>query len=260
MLVSVALNGSLGFSMIIATLFCVGDVQSALNSDTGFPFIQIFTNATGSRLGGTLMVGKLVHSVNHTFLLTSMKQSSVVVCTTMFAEIGYLAGSSRMAWAFARERGLPGSRILSKVQPRTNLPIYTICLSTIISLILALINIGSTTAFNALTSLVIAAYFSTFVLAAGVLLHKRITTPPDDMPYGPFHLGRFGVPTIILAIAYSIIGIFFSFWPTARAPTAESMNWSIAVFGGSLTLSIIFWLAHGRKVYEGPIIEIPVSK
>lgn len=161
-----------------------------------------------------------------------------------------------MAWAFARERGLPGSRILSKVQPRTNLPIYTIGLSTVISLLLALINIGSTTAFNALTSLVIAAYFSTFVVAAGVLLQKRLTTAPEDMNYGPFHLGRFGVPIIVLAIAYSMIGIFFSFWPPEPSPNAESMNWSIAVFGGTLVLSMVFWLVHGRKVYEGPLEEI----
>lgn len=56
MIASVALNGTLGFSMVIAMLFCLGDVESVLSTHTGFPFIQVFVNATRSNVGGTLMV------------------------------------------------------------------------------------------------------------------------------------------------------------------------------------------------------------
>lgn len=56
MLASVALNGTLGFSMVLATLFCLGNVEDALASPTGFPFIQVFVNATGSKAGATAMV------------------------------------------------------------------------------------------------------------------------------------------------------------------------------------------------------------
>lgn len=33
----------------------------------------------------------------------------------VFATVGVLATASRMAWAFAREKGLPGSATLAKV-------------------------------------------------------------------------------------------------------------------------------------------------
>ncbi len=56
MLASVALNGSLGFAMVTATLFCLGDEEKALNSATGFPFIEVFVNATGSNAGANAMV------------------------------------------------------------------------------------------------------------------------------------------------------------------------------------------------------------
>lgn len=56
MIASVALNGSLGFGMVIATLFCIGDVDDVLASATGFPFIQVFRNATGSNAGASAMV------------------------------------------------------------------------------------------------------------------------------------------------------------------------------------------------------------
>lgn len=34
----------------------------------------------------------------------------------VFAAVGFLATASRMAWAFARERGLPGSSTLAQVR------------------------------------------------------------------------------------------------------------------------------------------------
>ncbi|MCJ1347116.1 hypothetical protein MMC31_005337 [Peltigera leucophlebia] len=56
MLASVALNGTLGFSMALATLFCLRNAEDALATPTGFPFIQVFVNATGSKAGATAMV------------------------------------------------------------------------------------------------------------------------------------------------------------------------------------------------------------
>jgi choline transport protein len=41
-LLSVIINGSLGFGMIIAVLFCLGNLQDALTTPTGYPFIEIF--------------------------------------------------------------------------------------------------------------------------------------------------------------------------------------------------------------------------
>jgi choline transport protein len=143
-----------------------------------------------------------------------------------------------------------------QVEPRTALPLYSIGLSTVISLLLALINIGSIAAFSALTSLTIAAFYSTFVISAVVMLHKRLTVSNDKIGWGPFKLGRAGTPITIFAIIYSVIGIFFSFWPATIQVTAQSMNWSVAVFGGVLIFSMVFWVAHGRKIYKGPILEV----
>ena len=55
---------------------------------------------------------------------------------------------------------------------------------------------------------------------------------------------------------YSVIGIFFSLWPSAPDPTVVTMNWSVAVFGGVLLFSLIFWAIYGRKVYTGPLVEL----
>lgn len=137
------------------------------------------------------------------------------------------------------------------------LPLYSIGLSTIISLALALINIGSTKAFNALIWLVVAAFYSSFIVAAAVLLYQKLQAKSPALVYGPFKLGRAGIPTTVLALLYSVLGVFFSFWPPTAQVDAVSMNWSIAVFGGVLSFSLLFWALHGRKVYTGPIWELP---
>ena len=56
MIFSVILNGILGFGMLIATLFCLGDINSVAHTPTGYPFMQIFYNATNSTSGATAMV------------------------------------------------------------------------------------------------------------------------------------------------------------------------------------------------------------
>lgn len=56
MISAVLLNGLLGFGMLIAMLFVLGDVQDDLTSPTGLPFIQIIYNAVMSKAGTTGMV------------------------------------------------------------------------------------------------------------------------------------------------------------------------------------------------------------
>lgn len=182
-------------------------------------------------------------------------QTCIIVVTEIFASVGALATASRMLWAFAREEGLPGSSYLARVDGRTYLPLYAIGTTVLINFLLSLINIGSTVGFGAFISLIVASYYSSFILSAVVMLHKRLTTPENDIPWGPFRLGRWGVPITIGAIAYSVLGTFFSMWPTSNHPNLESMNYCILVFGATLLFAGVFWLVNGRKTYTGPVIE-----
>lgn len=120
-----------------------------------------------------------------------------------------------------------------------------------ITILLALIDLGSETALQAVLSLVTAGFYSSFLIAGIVFLHKRLTNP-SDIRWGPFKLGRAGVPVNILAILWTIIGIFFSFWPTNADVTPQNMNWSSLVFGTALLISTAFWFLHSKKVYTGP--------
>ena len=90
------LNGVLAFAMLIATLFAIEDIETALDSPTNYPYMEIFRQATGSIPGSAIMIA--VITVMEICQLTSS-----------------LATSSRMLWSFARDRGMPGWQVFSKV-------------------------------------------------------------------------------------------------------------------------------------------------
>ena len=166
-----------------------------------------------------------------------------------------VATASRALWAFARENGIPFARQLVRIDPKTRLPYNAILVTVSVEIVLGLISIGSTTAFTAFYSVVLAAYQTGFLIPACVMLHKRLTTPEDRIPWGPFRLGRWGVPVTIISIVYTIVTLFFSFFPSALPVTPQNMNYSILIYGAAVLVMMSFWVIHGRKVYTGPIWE-----
>jgi len=93
---TIAINGGLAFTFVLVLLFCIGDIQAAINSPTGYPIIQIFYQATGSVRASTAMMASI----------TSIGMAS---------SIGVVASVSRLTWAFARDGGLPFSKFFAHV-------------------------------------------------------------------------------------------------------------------------------------------------
>ena len=88
------------------------------------------------------------------------------------------------------------------------------------------------------------------------MLYKRLTTPASDILWGPFQLGRAGVPITILALAYSFVGWFFSFWPPVAAVDASTFNWSFVVYWSVVLVALTWWGLRARHYYTGPKIEL----
>ena len=143
-----------------------------------------------------------------------------------------------------------------QVEARSALPLWSTGVTALISLILALVNLGSPTAFTALTSLTVAGFYSTFLVSAALMLHKRLTTPSSEIFWGNFRLGRAGVPVTTCAMVYSFIGFFFSFWPQSLPEGLSTFNWSSVVYFGFVVIAVFFWTFHARKTYTGPKIEV----
>ncbi|TLD24675.1 Amino acid/polyamine transporter I [Venturia nashicola] len=236
MIATAILNGALGLVMVITYCFCITDLEAVLASPTGFPFIAVFYNATGSKGATTAM-------------------TMILIVLTIAGGVSALATASRQAFAFARDQGLPWSPVWSKVvKIGTEIPLNAILLSLAITVALALVNIGSTAAFNSVVSLLVSSLFTGYFISIGCILLKRIRGEP--LPPSRFSLGKFAIPLNVISLLYIVFAFIMSFFPIVRAVTAASMNWSVLVWAVVVGLSAVFYYVNGKKVYKGPVVYV----
>ncbi|KAI9757776.1 MAG: hypothetical protein M4579_003312 [Chaenotheca gracillima] len=237
MVATTLLNGVLGFGALMAILFCAGNIEQAENSPTGYPFIEIFYQATRSYGGATAM-------------------TCVILALVFFATIGLIATASRMTWAFARDNALPGSYWLAKVEPRSALPLYSIGVTVGISVLLALINIGSSEAFNAIVSLSVMSVLASYCIPIICLLRRRFYK--QYIRWGPWRLGRWGALANIVGVVYALVAFVFSFWPADAKVNKDNMNWACLVWGTAMLFCGFWYVVRARKYYHGPVREFEI--
>ncbi|OTA87743.1 hypothetical protein M434DRAFT_375283 [Hypoxylon sp. CO27-5] len=278
---TVMLNGSMGWAMVLAVLFCLGDIDSVINSPTGFPFIQVFYNGTG-RAGATIM-------------------TVIVIFIIWCAVIGFAATASRMVWSFARDHGLPFHRSIRKVHTRTRVPVVAVVVVNVIPCLLHLIYIGSSTAYNDVISMSVSGLYASYLIPCSFLLWRRITgqikphrpqeyngaeifigqdrdpngpQPPtlqnngdsdivleeQGLEWGPWRIpGVLGILNNSFACLFCVWVLFWDFWPPGTPVTAENMNYSVLVIGAVIMFAVARYFLGGKMGYRGPLVDYEVK-
>jgi choline transport protein len=255
------LNGTLGFVMVITFCFTLGNLLNIIETPTGYPFIQVFFNATNSHAGTSIM-------------------TTILIINITSACISTVATVSRQTWSFARDRGLPFSSFVSyvsiparadvffhitiigngrtrtniislQVKPDWNIPLNAVIITFIITTLLSLINIGSSVAFNAIGSLAVSALLGTYIISFSCLILRRLRGQP--LPFRRWTLGRFGIFINIGALMFLLIVWVFIFFPVAIPVTPTTMNWNAVMFGGTMTFAVVYYFVIGKKTYTAPI-------
>jgi choline transport protein len=232
---TIVINGTLAFGFILVMLFCIGDIETILNTPTGFPIIAMFYQATGSVKATTAM-------------------QSAITLIGFVSNIAVVASVSRLTWAFARDGGLPYSKFFAKVDSRYGIPVRAVCLVCFTVLLLSLVNIASTTALSAILALTTSSLFISYVIPVILMARKRIRK--EHITFGPFTLGRWGLAINIYAIVFGIFICTFVSFPTEIPVTATNMNYSGPVFLGVSVLLICDWVIRGRGRFTGPLRDL----
>ncbi|PWY94742.1 putative GABA permease [Aspergillus sclerotioniger CBS 115572] len=230
MLGSVTINGVMGFAFLLAVLFCMGDMDAALNSSTGYPIIEVFRSATGSRAASTAM-------------------TSTIILTAWLGTIALLASAARMVWSLARDKALPGYRYLTELDTKAQAPTRSILATSTVLVLLGVVNIGSTTAFNAIISLAVLGLHVSYLVPITLILWCRLSRRHVALNYGPWRMGRFGVPINLVSVLYLGYTSIFMVFPPYQPVTAENMNYASLIFGAVLIFSAFYWFWRGRKEY-----------
>lgn len=75
--------------------------------------------------------------------------------------------------------------------------------------------------------------------------------------WGPWRMpAMIGVVVNTIACAFATIILAFSCFPPTAIVDKTTMNYSSVVTGGVMILALVYYFVYGRKVYQGPTIEI----
>lgn len=236
MLLSIAINGTMGFAVLLPVLFYMGPLDAALGSGP-FPIIHIFTRVTGGNIAA------------------ASAMTSTIIISASLATFGLLTATSRILWAFARDGGTPFSTALGSLGSKSQIPVTSLLVSTGIIIILGALQIASSTAFAAILSLTVVGLNLSYLMPIVLLLYRRIATP-HMLQFGPFKLGKAGIVVNLLSIGFLVFTSVFLLFPTAQPVTPKNMNYASTVLGGVLILITIDYLFRSKKRYTGPTLVL----
>lgn len=217
------------FLYAIAILYGINDLGKVINSNGSFPLAEVYLQATGSE--------------GATFGLLLILFLSIMICS-----IGTILMVGRLWWVLARDNATPFASFFSHVNERLSCPVPATILCAVLCTALGAIQLGSATAFTDLVgSFIILTTMSYFMAFFPHLLTRRQNVPP-----GPFWMGRYGY--VVNGVACTLIiffNIFYCF-PYAYPVTVSLMNYNSVILVGVLVITVFWWLVHGIRKYPGP--------
>jgi len=127
-------------------------------------------------------------------------------------------------------------------------------ISVVVTVLLSLINIGSTAALNALFTLSGGSILTSYMLCIGCVLSKRLRGEP--LPPRKWTLGRYGMAINIGALCFLLMLFVWSFFPIATPVEPSTMNWGSLIYGSVILFSTCYYIFIGRKVYTPPLEKV----
>ncbi|OTB01038.1 hypothetical protein M426DRAFT_224851 [Hypoxylon sp. CI-4A] len=226
----IPVGGIAGLFFIIPLCATLPDLVDILDAPVGQALPYIFGRVMGSPGGGLAL-------------------TVLVLVITLFCSISITVAASRCTWAFARDNAIPFARIWSKIDERHGTPIFALALTTLIEMLLGLINLGSSSAFLAFVSVGVISLAVSYAIPISIsLMHKR-----KEVNSAKWTMGRYlGLVVNLLTVAWIVFEVILFSMPTALPTSEASMNYAIVVFIGFMVLSAIWYGIYARKVYRGP--------
>jgi choline transport protein len=145
MVAAVLIGASSSFIFLICLLFSMQDVD-LVNSSPAGALLETMYQATSSRAGAVCLQVRL-----NTPTEDVVDNQVIPIVAMAFTAQAIMTASSRMSYAFARDRGLPFSRYFAMMH-KSGVPVNAVLLSTVCVIVFGCIYLGSSSALNAILS------------------------------------------------------------------------------------------------------------
>lgn len=172
---TIVLNMVCGFIFLVPLCFVLPPIEDLIVLAQPFPYIV--SSAVGNQGGA--------------FALCIPIMVLAIICG-----VGCVTASSRAAWAFARDGGIPGSKLWKKVDPRLDVPLNAMMLLMVVEILLGLIYFGSTAAFNGFGGAGV--IFLTIAYAIPIIV--SLFTGRKKLKGARYNFGVFGIFCNVVAI------------------------------------------------------------
>ncbi|PCH35537.1 APC amino acid permease [Wolfiporia cocos MD-104 SS10] len=240
-----SLAGLMGWAVNVAIAFRMGtDMESIMDSPIDQP----------------MAVPNPIRILHMTILFNSLGRKgtlimwSFIITAQFFVGANTILASSRQVFAFARDGGLPLSRLLYRVNAHTQTPVNCAWFVAVIAILLGLLAFAGTHAISAVYSLGVCGQYIAYIIP----IASRFAGGAQWRP-GPFSLGRWGLIVAIIAVLWMVFAITILVFPSSPGPTSSDMNYTIAVLGGWLFLCLAYYyfpVIGGINWFHGPIGNI----
>jgi len=191
------------------------------------------------------------------FIVLLISTAGQLFCTT-----ACLTSASRMTFAFSRDGAIPGSRMLSKVNPTTRIPANAVIFVAVVGALITLpalirVDINGApvpVAFYAVVSVAVIGLYLAFLIP--IYLRWRMG---DAFVPGSWTLGskyKWMNPIAVAEIAIICIYFILPFTPAA-VPGNADFSWKFVNYApiltiGTLVILAIWWHASAKHWFTGP--------
>lgn len=160
------------------------------------------------------------------------------------------AAVSRCIWGAARDRSLPGSKVLGGLAGPERLPVNAIGLTAVVAIVFVLL--AGSEFYNVLVNFNIIGFYIAFgvpVIGAAI---ARLT---GKWRPGPFNLGRWGAPVTYVAALWIIFETVNVAWPRTQPGMPWYINWASVLTTAVLAVVGVAIYATVRRNITAPIGE-----
>ncbi|TID16258.1 hypothetical protein CANINC_004257 [Pichia inconspicua] len=224
-----SVGGLIGFVYQLAMAYTIVDIVSAVNDDSGQPYIAYLFQCLERKRAIALSAFAIVLSFSMTF-----------AC---------MIAASRVLFSYSRDNCFPLSKYWAHVNTRTKTPVNAVWMNWFIGLCLLTLMFGGV-AIDAIFSVGAIGSFISFTIPTFL----RITYARSFFKPGPWNLGKFTYISGTVACSFTLLMIPILCFPQYKGAdnTPETMNWTVLVYWGSMFLVVGWFFIYAHKIYDGP--------
>ncbi len=221
---SVAVSAVVGYVLLLILTWCIprGDIAATAKDD--YPVLYIAYQGL-SRWAANVV--------------------SIVIGGAMWlCGCSGITSMARMWFAFARDDGMPGAGWLKRIHPRYRTPVFSIIVTTILSILLCLY----ASAYYVITSISTITLYLAYIIPIFLNWRNRRRRSGEFVTpdLAPWNLGRWASVINLVAIIYTVfIVVVFSI------PPNELVLWTMLAVGLVL---LLYWKLSARARFVGPKI------